>query len=97
MKTKFTPGPWTAINEPYEDGKPYWNIRAGRGFYCDDSADNGFHVQGIFSNANATLIAAAPEMYDNLEMILDMMEAMGQTNSIQYRQSRETLKKARGE
>ena len=93
MKTKFTPGPWTAINEPYEDGKPYWNIHAGRGFYDCDDQDNGFHIQGIFSNANASLIAAAPEMYKMLALIVKNAQL---SNNLLI-ESELALKKARGE
>lgn len=64
--TKFTPGPWfvsSANKEDYEIG-----IQSAIGYQwhvcdvCDDMPDD--HV------ANAHLIAAAPELYDALEGLL---------------------------
>lgn len=61
MKTKFTPGPWIAIED---NGK----------FYIDKNQVNRTEIEGciaddIKSQSDAALIAAAPEMYNLLEKI----------------------------
>jgi hypothetical protein len=65
---KHTPGPWTAIADPYEDGKPYYHIRAGHGSHGD-----GFSFSGIIPDADARLIAAAPELLAALESTTKML------------------------
>jgi hypothetical protein len=60
--SKHTPAPWTTISNPYEDGKPYYYISAGRGFHGE-----GFSFSGIIPDADARLIAAAPDLLAALE------------------------------
>ena len=52
-----TPGPWQLVSDPYADGKPYFQFTAGGGNYPD-----GFHIAGILSQADARLIARAPDL-----------------------------------
>ncbi len=67
--SKHTPGPWTWLNEPYDDGKPYITIEAGDGLHGGN--DCGFWFQGIMSEANARLIASAPELLAALEAMIE--------------------------
>jgi hypothetical protein len=63
--TKHTPGPWTALQEP---SLSRWRI--GAGFAAADSvaAVYATNVDGI-TEANARLIAAAPELLDALRAL----------------------------
>lgn len=87
---KFTPGPWEAYTERY-----YSAVYADSGnvevCYCDTQMeDDDNHTVA----ANATLIAAAPEMYD----MLDMLASCGCiSNGIYTAAIRKLLAKARGE
>jgi hypothetical protein len=45
------------VSDPYGDGKPYFQFTAGGGNYPD-----GFHIAGILSQADAELIARAPDL-----------------------------------
>lgn len=61
--SKHTPGPWHAMG---------WNV-----YDKDDMiADAGF-VSEVKSDANARLIAAAPDMLEALESIEDMRSMQG--------------------
>lgn len=63
-----TPGPWVLTNEPYEDGTPYYIIKAGQGLWGEEPGD-GFTLREIMCAADAHLIAAAPEMLEILQRI----------------------------
>ena len=78
MTTKtaqFTPGPWV-VDEDYEDEEQQaiGIVKEGRGYIAGihilASSNNG---EGFTSEdrANATLIAAAPAMYEVLQAMLD--------------------------
>ncbi len=66
MNTKYTPGPWKAI----DDQRPY------RG-QNDIIAENGTRIGCVYGNkdedciANAKLVAAAPELLEALEWIAE--------------------------
>lgn len=57
MMTKFTPGPWSL----WRKGDPSQVIAAGRVFVAQTVGGN--------DQANAHLIAAAPDLYEALESI----------------------------
>ena len=88
-ETKFTPGPW----------------RAGLSIYKSQArvvADKGGRIADVFAyeeeqaKANAALIAAAPEMYEGLKEIRDVMEKDGRfCRTVEAIDK--LLKKARGE
>lgn len=63
MTTKHTPGPWTAFQRPKEEGTNYWRIT-----FTDRSSDS---LVGYCGEANARLIAAAPELLEALVMVRD--------------------------
>jgi hypothetical protein len=67
--TKHTPGPWILdFPHPGTDGESlvspsYHFVDAGKGYY-----PNGFGLSLVASEADARLIAAAPELLEALEM-----------------------------
>lgn len=91
MKTKFTPGPWIAgpqdIGRMIESPTAAINSTIG----C---------IHGC-SEADAHLIAAAPEMYDLLEWTIEMLEGEHPESvngkNLYGDRVRSLLKKARGE
>lgn len=68
---KHTPGPWSeyvrVING--ECDETYRTIEAGAGFF--DKEERGFALTGFISEADARLIAAAPDMLDELRHLLE--------------------------
>jgi hypothetical protein len=73
--SEHTPGPWTVTNadhigDPKEDDfsylPPYWFIDAGKGY-----AEDGFHIAAFMKEANARLIAAAPELLEALKLNME--------------------------
>lgn len=76
-----TPGPWRLQNRPYENGDPYFHIDAGCGFYPLDAItrarEGGFGITGILSEADARLIAAAPELLEAVKFALRVAEGEG--------------------
>ena len=87
-KVGFTPSPWEAQIDPYEDdpfpGKDFVRVCMGQ----DD-------VSGITTPANARLIAAAPELFEACKRVLNHAACRvdGSTEEI----LRAALAKARGE
>lgn len=89
IEPKFTPGQW----------------RAGLSIYKSQArvvADKGGRIADVFAyeeeqaKANAALIAAAPEMYEGLKEIRDVMEKDGRfCRTVEAIDK--LLKKARGE
>ena len=88
-KEKFTPGPWTSINNFVHDADGLT--------ICVAEAKNRKIDDAI---ANAALIAAAPEMRDMLAFLLEFVENGGNEGEIRecYAPAiRDLLKKTRGE
>jgi len=103
-KTKFTPGPWKAIRDPLHYGS-LSTVYAGS---TEEKAGIGAQMLvqvGGWSNpteqeANAHLIAAAPDMYMVLEEVFDEVENyMERTGrSVTWgEKAKAALAKARGE
>lgn len=75
--SKFTPGPWEASQvDIYDEDPRRWSVLAGGGqneaTYFIATIENGLPGEIMATEeANARLIAAAPEMYAALEMFLD--------------------------
>jgi hypothetical protein len=99
-ETKFTPGPWKAIRDPLHYGS-LSTVYAGS---TEEKAGIGAQMLvqvGGWSNpteqeANAHLIAAAPELYTVLNQIATDIEAQGVL--IEWHQAAlAALAKARGE
>lgn len=70
-KASHTPGPWHLSSDPYDDGTPYFQIVAGDGFFGDVVEPRGFKLNEIMTEADARLIAAAPDLLHALEMVRD--------------------------
>lgn len=64
METKHTPGPWQKLGDP-EDGecrvRQTASVRHGAGFYSETTI-----CENISSEANAKLIAVAPDLLADL-------------------------------
>jgi hypothetical protein len=74
MEKKYTPGPWKQeLKQFHKDGEiyhehDYYEISSGLGFQKDEDG-SGFGITGYMNEANAKLIAAAPEI---LEALIDL-------------------------
>lgn len=71
-KTEHTPGPWEASR--IKDG-------GQKGLYVKQPGDKGLYLvkhtfDGIQAEANAKLMAAAPEMYEALKEIVDLFDGL---------------------
>lgn len=100
MTTKHTPGPWRY--EAGRDGRPPYVIRRTEG---------GFVVVGMTADrqeADARLIAAAPELLEALQKLLDLQVAKKEleyldkgigtkTPNAAWLEARAAVAKARGE
>lgn len=79
MKTKqvakHTPGPWSFITKRNFGGVPYYHFA------------NAETNVGTFDGrlVDARLIAAAPEVYDKLQMLLNALDAEGYELCVQAR------------
>lgn len=93
MKTKHTPGPWTVCEK---DNDERLSIEAeSPQFIC-------FVDPCIQRDANANLIAAAPDLFDALAECIDALEFIENRTSTQYNpptldNARAALAKAKGE
>lgn len=100
MKTKFTPGPWSSP----ENKSQYSNVRDlfngnGQRFATIQFGSPSREVTEDEIEANARLIAAAPEMYEALENILrlSIFKAHGTAyDQEQVEKARAALAKASG-
>lgn len=96
--SKHTPGPWKQfapdiINHGVDEN--YRTIVAGDGFYNDEALPRGFGLTGYINPADARLIAAAPEMYEALDLI---MSAYGHIFPVERaKEFASVLAKSRGE
>lgn len=83
---KFTPGPWR---------KSFTTVDCGRGRYINQIWWK--HKDVAEAEANAALIAAAPEMYTELARIEDILEDSEDCGEISLDRIKTVLRKARGE
>ena len=87
---KFTPGPWhTEIN-----WKPY--VAQGNGIVLAEALDNSV-INRNEAEANAALIAAAPEMYDALYSVCVACKMRDHETECKLCTVEAALRKARGE
>ena len=93
---KFTPGPWFITGNMTR----YIEARIGGGLIQEvaacgpTEADNGYGEQQM---ANARLIAAAPELLEALEYMLETNESGDNAGDQARAQARAAIAKARGE
>ena len=92
MTEKFTPGPWTKMNAT-DVFEGYWNGRQ----VADCMVDNDINYPQ--QKANAALIAAAPDMYEALDNLLEAWDEWGVSSFPDpfADMARAALAKARGE
>ncbi len=89
-----TPGPWQQ-HAPRIDGKidqTYREITAWNGFHPE-----GFGLSGFMSEADARLIAAAPEMLEALDKIACFAPGNGDVCEIIAKVARSAIAKATGD
>lgn len=102
---EFTKGPWFV-----SDGKPYLVIKGKVCVSGEDGepivvADTNYYFEE--SRANASLIAAAPEMYDDIKLDIDWLKRLRslfvlgsdgfRSCSLRIESKEKLLAKARGE
>lgn len=101
MKKKYTPGPWA-----YSTSKEGWSytiniFQADNAAPTDGWSDVGYIIktcageQQAIQHANASLIAAAPELLEALQSIL--AEIAGCERGLKYELARAAIAKATGE
>jgi hypothetical protein len=109
MTTKFTKGPWKWVEDRNTGG--FYGLYAGvhpvvYPQRCNDgdeglawfSTDESYYGETALTEANAALIACAPEMYELLDEISDgLLEAGGFGNCALAKRIEALLAKARGE
>ncbi len=86
--SKHTPGPWSVWSDPEQKDQCQ---------YIDAKGMAVAHVFGINREANARLIAAAPDL---LEALIEMVDDFGPTPSDRFRSlgpARAAIAKATGE
>ena len=87
-KEKFTKGPWRI-----EEFRDFFSIMAGYTEIC--YIDDDLNCDKV--RANARLIAAAPEMYELLELLDNYLAIKGGFNDRMTTKISKLLKKVRGE
>ena len=88
METKFTKGKWHPVNYA-----GYWCIQTENYYNKQDLLDENKCSE---AEANAKLIAAAPELLENLIRIIDRIEENDYQNSFPsaYERAKKAIKKA---
>jgi hypothetical protein len=101
-ETKFTPGPWFAVNEDNEN-----DDGAAVDAHCNIASSPVPTMQARFiarvwadgpsPAGDAALLAAAPSLYEALASIVDVMDRLGGVQSERMVRARAALARARGE
>lgn len=92
MKAKHTPGPWAVIPQPCRKGFKF--AVCGEEFWPAAIFSDGRENAGT-AEANANLIASAPELLDALRYMVDNAEAAG-WSGLMLRDARAAISKAEG-
>ncbi len=98
--SKHTLGPWKWSDEyTHPSGKPAWTLLGCRGFYGILTCDQGSAPQDLTDEANARLIAAAPELLEALVALETLLSplAYDSTQKDWLNRAREAIAKATGE
>lgn len=95
---KYTKGPWFIEEDVNEAGESFWNV------VCDQDGFDRFVVgnEGLFrcdgsDEANAKLIAAAPEMYEFIKRYIHACDGGIGGDSCLYIDANGIIKKVEGE
>ena len=97
-KATHTPGPWVSLGNPGENRVIYSGTKAevaAGSTGCDRVAVvRGSDVVDSVAEANARLIAAAPELLAAIEHVFEAAEDCGDMNDIDWNMLRDALAKA---
>ncbi len=91
MTDKYTPGPWIVVYRPTGAGNSQWRVY-DKDYNPITSSGVGPHA---FNEANARLIAAAPEMLAALEDITPPNWSLNDPMSLKYGAARAAIKAAK--
>ena len=92
--TEHTPGPWM-VTPDHDEGIGWRHVSSfPEGFGDIATTWSGKH--GDASEANARLIAAAPDMLDALEELVDTLDSRGVIDSFTTQSARAAIAKATG-
>jgi hypothetical protein len=101
MNTKHTPGPWTVFNPDDGECHRYPGIDSESEtiiIYGNEDEVSGVRGQSKeVAEANARLIAAAPELLEVLVEILPIAETMINSNHPTWKKAKSAIAKATGE
>ena len=98
MSAKHTPGPWS-ISPPMGTGiEPWFWVSASRTLHLQVSACDDGYVLGE-NEANARLIAAAPELLEDGQKLLNCLDGNATLSELNEAADKlkQTIAKARGE
>lgn len=94
-ETKFTPGPWSVTDSHYPSFKeisgPSFGIKCV--MWATDLTEDEYHKR----SADLNLIAAAPDLYEALEYVLNVCPAIDPSGEDAHEKAKAALAKARGE
>ena len=99
---KFTPGPWTCLGPSFGDPLPRYTTEIETDWEYEGAENHQicempFHHHDEENEANAHLIAAAPELYGVLEYVRDILGPHDGWADDSKRMIDAALAKARGE
>jgi len=89
---KSTPGPWEVVPAPENGG---WLLLIRSQTFLDVCTVDGAETDGL-NEANARLIAAAPDLYEIVERYVARDGASGEVDTELHRDARAVLAKAEG-
>ena len=98
---KHTPGPWTVVKPQYENKKGvfasiYTNPATEKGFRTCEFDIRADGYQNSHAEANARLIAAAPDLLNMLQRMIDESEDCGRPFLLTLEHARAAIAKAEG-
>lgn len=88
--SKHTPGPWVARPVPNV------GVRGHTGYAIDFNEDQEQVVDFVYEEADARLIAAAPDLLEALEHVESMLTA-DSSEDIDYRKVAKAIARAKGQ
>ena len=95
-ETNWTPGPWRVINNG-----PHWNNQRITNWEIAYSQDGELVAEHVYAEADAYLMAAAPELFDALDGLLSELDSTPEIDlsswGVSTAKARAALTKARGE